>query len=89
MQMHPSHAHFMVSDRTHEITRQMKELRLAESVKAVQEAQTGRSPARFSLASLRNLVGFGNGRTVRGSEADGAASRPELVKPLTPEEQCC
>ena len=89
MQMHPSHAHFMASERINELAAQVKHEHLGQTVKAVEEAQNGRSPARFSLASLRNLVGFGNGRTVRGPEAGGAAPRPELVKPLKPEEQCC
>jgi hypothetical protein len=67
----------------------MKALRLGQSVKAVEEAQNGRSPTRLSFASLRSLVGFGNGRTVQGPEVDSAASHPGLVKPLKPEEQCC
>jgi hypothetical protein len=89
MQTHPSYAHFIISDRTRDITRQVKEMHLAQSVRVLEEAQNGRSPARLSLAGLRSLVSFGNGRAVQGAEADGVASHPELVNPLKPEEQCC
>jgi hypothetical protein len=89
MQMHPSHAHFMINDRLGDITRQIKENRLAHEVKALEQGRNGRSPARLSLAGLRSLVGFGNGRVAQAPKADRAASRPELVKPLKPEEQCC
>ena len=89
MQMHPSHAHFMASERIREIAAQVKHEHLVQTVNALEQAQNGRSPARLSLASLRSLVGFGNGRAVQGTEVNGAASHPELVKPLKPEEQCC
>ena len=89
MSMHPIHAHFLVNDRTGDISRQVKEARLVQRLKALEQAQNGRSPARLSMASLRSLLGFGNGRAVQGPEVDGGASRPELVKPLKPEEQCC
>lgn len=80
MQMHPSHAHFLINDRTSDISRQVKENVLAQRLKALKQAQNGRSPARLSLAGLRSLVGFSNGRL---------AQTPEVVKPLKPEEQCC
>ena len=89
MQMHPSHAHFLINDRTRDISRQVKENVQAQKLKALEQAQNGRSPARLSLAGLRSLVGFGNSRAAQGPEEDRAASRPELVKPLKPEEQCC
>ena len=89
MQTHPSHAHFLINDRTGDISRQIKEMRLAQEVKALEQAQNGRFLDRLSMANLRSLVGFGNGRGAPGLEEDGAASRPELVKPLKPEEQCC
>jgi hypothetical protein len=69
--------------------RQIKEMRLAQEVKAQEQAQNGRFLDRLSMASLRSLAGFGNGRRASGLEEDGAASRPEVVKPLKPEEQCC
>lgn len=89
MQTHPAYAHFLASDRTGDIARQVKHNYLAQSLRVLERAQNGQSPARLSLASLRGLVGFGNGRAVQGHEMDGAASHPDLVKPLNPEEQCC
>ena len=89
MQTHPSHARFLANDRAGDISRQIKELRLAQEVKALEQAQNGRFLDRLSMASLRSLVGLGNGRVAQGPEEDRAASRPDLVKPLKPEEQCC
>jgi hypothetical protein len=80
MQMHPTHAHTLANERINDISRQIREARLVQSIKALEQEKNGSSPARLSLASLRRLVGFGNGR---------AAQSPELVKPLKPEEQCC
>ena len=89
MQMHPSHAHFLANERIGDISRQLKHEYLAQEVKALEQAQNGRFLDRLSMAGLRSLAGFGNGRGASGLEEDGAASRPEVVKPLTPEEQCC
>jgi hypothetical protein len=83
------HAHFLANDRTGDISRQVKENRLAQEIKALEQGKNGRLPAWLSLASLPGLVGFGNGRAAQGPEANRAASLPKVVKPLKPEEQCC
>jgi hypothetical protein len=87
--MDPVETRFSVNERIDNISRQVKQDRLIQQVKTLEEEHVGRFSGWLSLASLRNLVGFGNGRAVQSSEVDGAASRPELVKPLKPEEQCC
>jgi len=89
MSMHPMHTHFLITDRTADISRQVKENRLAQEVKALEQGQGGHFSSWLSLARLQSLLGFGNGRAVQIPEADRSASRPELVKPLKPEEQCC
>jgi len=89
MQMDPVETRFMVNERIGKISRQTKQDRLAQRVKALDQGRMGRLSGWLSLATLRNLVGFGNGRAAQGHEVDRRAPRPELVEPLKPEEQCC
>jgi hypothetical protein len=89
MHMDPMETRFSVNERIGNISHQVKQDRLALKVKALEQGHVGRFSGWLSLASLRSLVGLGNGRAVQGHEVDRATSRPESVKPLKPEEQCC
>ena len=89
MHMDPVETRFLVNERIGNISRQVKHEQLAQRVKTLEQGHVGRFSGRLSLASLRSLLGFGNGRVVQGREVDRAASRPESVKPLKPREQCC
>jgi hypothetical protein len=89
MHMDPVETRFLVNERIGNISRQVKHEHLAQKVKTMEQGQVGRFSGWLLLARLRNSVGFGNGQVVQGPEVDRVVSRPELVKPLKPEEQCC
>jgi hypothetical protein len=87
--MDPVETRFSVNERIGTISDQVKQDRLALKVKALEQGHGGRFSGWLSLAFWRSLVGFGNGRAVQGHEVDQATPRPELVKRLKPEEECC
>ena len=80
MQMDPVETRFSVNERIDNISRQVKQDRLIQQVKTLEQEHVGRFSGWLSLASLRNLMGFGNGRAGQGRVS---------VKSSKPEEQCC
>jgi hypothetical protein len=87
--MDPMETRFSVNERIGTISDQVRQDRLALKVKALEQGHVGHFSGWLSLAGLQGLVGFGNGRAAQVSKVDRAASHPELVQPLKPEEQCC